>query len=94
MHLDLDQLQLIYNQKTGDYDYNNFITKDPEHKENIIDILEGPVWKEVYFSKKYESPERISNKKILEFLETIGLKSEVYYQMPLHANKNPIPPVT
>ncbi|KAA3617158.1 MAG: PAS domain S-box protein [Calditrichaeota bacterium] len=83
-------LQLIYNPKSGDYDYNNFITKDPENNENASDIFEGPVWKEVYFSKKYEGPERISNKKVLDFLATIGLNSEVYYQMPLHANKKPV----
>jgi PAS domain S-box-containing protein len=83
-------LQLVYNQKTGDFDYQNFITKEPETRDNINDIFDGPIWKEVYFSKKYEGPERISNKKVLDFLYVIGLHSEVYYQMPLHANKKTV----
>ncbi len=83
-------LQLIYNPTTADYDYKNFITKNPEGKENISDIFDEPIWKETYFSNKYEGPERISNKKVLTILKTMGLNSEVCYQMPLTANKKDV----
>ena len=83
-------LQLIYNHKTNDYDYNNFITKNPESNKNADEIFKEPIWKEVYFSNKFESAERISDKRVLKFLETIGINSEVYYQMPLYANKKPV----
>lgn len=80
-------LQLVYNHKEGEFDYKNFITKDTEQREKIPSIFEQPVWKEYYFSGKAQNPERITDKKLLDLFSKIGLHSEVYYQMPLHANK-------
>ena len=79
--------QLIYNSKTGGFDHNSFITRDPELKENVKNIFDQPAWKENYFSNKVQTPEKISDKNLIDIFKSIGLKSELYYQMPLNANK-------
>jgi signal transduction histidine kinase/CheY-like chemotaxis protein len=80
-------VQLIYNNKTGDYDYKNFNSKDPDLKEDVKDIFEQPVWKSTYFSTKLQIPEKISDKNLVDTFKSFGLSSELYYQMPLHSNK-------
>ncbi|MCB0282041.1 MAG: PAS domain S-box protein [Calditrichaeota bacterium] len=80
-------LQLVYNHKEGEFDYKNFITKDSEQREKIPSIFEQPVWKEYYFSGKVLNPERITDTKLLDLFQKIGMNSEVFYQMPLYANK-------
>lgn len=80
-------VQLIYNNRTGHFDHNSFITRDPELKDKVKNIFDQPVWKEYYFSNTLQPAEKISDKNLIDIFKSFGLNAELYYQMPLHANK-------
>lgn len=80
-------IQLIFDPAKHDYDYKNFISKDSSTYQTAQNIFEQPIWKDIYFSKKYQTAERISDKTLIDYFKKIGLESDVYYQMPLQANK-------
>jgi len=80
-------LHLIYNPSTGDYDYKKFITENVAVRKNANHIYEQPTWKDLYFSNPNLKIEKISNSKVLSIFKTVGIESEVYYQIPIMVEK-------
>jgi signal transduction histidine kinase/transcriptional regulator with GAF, ATPase, and Fis domain len=77
--------QLQHNEKSGDFEYKNLVVIDPDLKQNISALINQPVWKEKYFSGHNIKVEKIADTKIIGALNTAGISSELYYQIPVQA---------
>lgn len=83
-------INLVYNSKSGSYDYKSFSSSDPELKVDKEAILDHPFWKKYFFSSNFHAPERVADPELRKFLRSFGLKSEVIFQLPMYAHKKQI----
>ncbi len=83
-------INLVYNSKSGEYDYKNFINNDPDIKIAADAVLDNPLWKNYFFSSNFQTPGRVTEPELRKFIKSIGLNSEVYFQLPMYAHKKQI----
>ncbi|RMH64073.1 MAG: PAS domain S-box protein [Calditrichaeota bacterium] len=83
-------LHLVYNTKTGQYDYESILNKEPNDAINRMAILSQPFWKDHYFSGPPVTPDKITDRRVLSVLRGLKIKSELYYQFPIYAHKKTV----
>ncbi len=76
-------LQLIYNPRASAYHYQNFLSNEAKILKHSKHIIEQPVWKTLYFSGQMPVIEKIASKKVLSVFSSVGIGSEIYYQIPI-----------
>lgn len=83
-------IHLIYNSKSGTYDYKSFYNLESETTIDADVVLDHPFWKSFFFSAGSHTPERVANPKLRNFFKSNGLISDLIYKFPMYANKKPI----
>ena len=78
-------LTLVFNRKTKEYDYRNFITHDSKIQQKLNKILELKAWQKYFFANPNLEAGRIVDQYILDMFATIGLQGVAFYQLPLRS---------
>lgn len=83
-------LHLVYNSKSGNFDYESVLIREPNDHVNRVAVLGQPVWKDYFFNGTPVTPDKITDRRLLTVLRGLKLKSELYYQFPMYAHKKTI----
>ncbi|HED11727.1 MAG TPA: PAS domain S-box protein [Caldithrix abyssi] len=83
-------LHLVYNSKSGNFDYESVLMREPNDHVNRVAVLSQPVWKDYFFNGTPITPDKITDRRLLSVLRNLKLKSELYYQFPMYAHKKTI----
>lgn len=81
-------ITLVYNRKTREYDYKSYLCQDKHHINLRETIYSMPIWQKYYFARNDLNAERLSDEYILNYLRTVGLQSNMFYQFPLKASNH------
>lgn len=81
-------ITVVFNKKTGNFDYKGIITAEPPLDEARESIFDMPIWKKYLFAKAQPEAEQIVDEYLLEFFSTINLGGDFYYQFPIRAAQN------
>ena len=83
-------LHLVYNGKSGNFDYESVLIREPNDHVDRVAVLGQPVWKDYFFNGTPITPDKITDRRLLTVLRGLKLKSELYYQFPMYAHKKTI----
>ncbi|HHJ53325.1 MAG TPA: PAS domain-containing protein [Caldithrix abyssi] len=78
-------INLIFNSNKTDFDYQGVVTADRYEEESRESFFRTPLWKKIFMKNPGLETGRIVDSYILDFFQTLGLESDIYYQFPVRS---------
>ncbi len=81
-------IHFIYDARKKEYLFSSVLSKSRIRNKIKDEILELPFWQQYFLNHPKIEPDLLSDTYVLEFLKTIGLHAQTYYQFPLKIKPN------
>ncbi len=83
-------ISLVYNKRSAEFDYKRAIIADHDMDDKQEEFFNTPFWKRVFFTSSRLESKRIADSYLIDFFNTLDIKSDTFYQFPMQVPKNQV----